>query len=344
MFKVFCVNNIMCLTTDMWTSRAGNGYISLTTHSVLPTFEMTNLIPGEHDHTHIAEALQSATEEWGIDLPVIVTAFVTYNGCNIVKCIEDDLHILRVPCAGHALNLGVQAALKEPRLTTILARCRKTVQHFNKSRLDSEDLTAKQDLLGVPKHKLTQKVTTRWNLTHDMIIRLCKQQPAIVAVLNHRRDLLHLECSSQEWRVLEDLADLLSPFKQASEYLSGEKYLIISAVSPLLSAIKEKIEPSENDLPIIREVKKKLAADLDKRYNSPDLVRVLNVSSYLDPRFKMLSHLPDETREECAVEVKRLVLKLMCFDDVDITERGISSYKYSSPSSKQQTLIHCRNC
>ena len=161
----------MCLTTDMWTSHAGNEYISLTTLSVLPTFEMMNKnlmtrhIPGEHDHTHIAEALQSAAEEWGIVLPVIVTAFVTDNGSNIVKSI----HILRAPCAGHTLNLGVQAALKEPRLTTILARCRKIVQHFNKSHLDSEDLATKQDLLGVPKHKLTQEVTTRWNSTHDMI-------------------------------------------------------------------------------------------------------------------------------------------------------------------------------
>ena len=74
---------------------------------------------------------------------------------------------------------------------------------------------------------------------HDMIIRLCEQQPALVAVLNRTRDLLHLECSSQEWRVLEDLADLLSPFKQASEYLSGELYPTISAVGPLLSAIRQ---------------------------------------------------------------------------------------------------------
>ena len=87
-----------------------------------------------------------------------------------------------------------------------------------------------------------------------MIIRLCEQQPAIVAVLNCRRDLLHLQSSSQEWRVLEDLADLLSPFKQASKYLSGEKYPTISAVGPLLSAITAKIEHSQNDLPTIREV------------------------------------------------------------------------------------------
>ena len=59
-----------------------------------------------------------------------------------------------------------------------------------------------------------------------------------------------------------------------------KKYPTISAVGPLLSGIKAKIETSHNDLPIIREVKKILAADLDKRYNNPDIVSLLNVSSY----------------------------------------------------------------
>jgi len=89
-----------------------------------------------------------------------------------------------------------------------------------------------------------------------------------------------------------------------------------------------------------------LAADLDRKYNSPDVVRVLSVSSYLDPRFKTLAHLPDETREACAVEVKRFVLEVTCSDDVDITERGISSDEDTSPSTskRQKTHLHCRNC
>ena len=81
---------------------------------------------------------------------------------------------------GHTLNLGVQAALKEPHLTIILARCRKIVQHFNKSCLDSEQAGS----IWSSYTQLTHEVTTRLNLTHDIIIiRMCEQQPAIVAVL-----------------------------------------------------------------------------------------------------------------------------------------------------------------
>ena len=70
-----------------------------------------------------------------------------------------------------------------------------------------------------------------------MILRLCEQQLAIAAVLYRRCDLLHLECSPLEWQILEDVADVLQPFKIAIEYLSGEKYPTISALGPLLAEI-----------------------------------------------------------------------------------------------------------
>ena len=75
------------LTTDMWTSHAGNGYISLTCHCVLPDFKLfhKNLqkrhLPDVHDHVHITKALESAAEECGIELSTVV-AFVTDNGSN----------------------------------------------------------------------------------------------------------------------------------------------------------------------------------------------------------------------------------------------------------------------
>ena len=57
----------------------------------------------------------------------------------------------------------------------------------------------------VPKHKLINDVTTRWNSTYDMIQRVCKQQLAISGVLLQCRDLMHLEMLSNEWRILEDV-------------------------------------------------------------------------------------------------------------------------------------------
>ena len=116
-----------------------------------------------------------------------------------------------------------------------------------------------------------------------MILWLCEQQPAIAAVLRRRRDLLHLECSPSEWRILEDVAELLKPFKVATEYLSGEKYPTISALGPLLAEIRAKVEFTEGDTPTVRKVKKVLATDMHTRFQDRRVTEVLNISSLLDP-------------------------------------------------------------
>ena len=82
--------------------------------------------------------------------------------------------LIMIPCAGHTLNLSVQHGLAVPELSTTLARCRKIVEHLNRSRIHNEELKAKQKQLEIPQHNLIQEVVTRWNSTFDMISRLCR--------------------------------------------------------------------------------------------------------------------------------------------------------------------------
>lgn len=123
-----------------------------------------------------------------------------------------------------------------------------------------------------------------------MILQLCEQQPAIAAV--------HLECSPLEWQILEDVAEFLQPFKVATEYLSGEKYPMISVLGPLLAEILAKVEFTEDDTPTLREVKKVLATDMHIRYQDRRVTEALHISSFLDPRFKMLAILTKDVQEK----------------------------------------------
>ena len=128
-----------------------------------------------------------------------------------------------------------------------------------------------------------------------MIKRICEQQPAIQAVLHRRRDLVHVEISSGEWRILEDIADLPEPYKDATTYLSSESYPTISALGPLFTKIRSKLSPSESDSTAVWQFKNALAIDTDKRYQDPNVS--LNKASFLDPRFKSLAHLPATSQE-----------------------------------------------
>ena len=70
-----------------------------------------------------------------------------------------------------------------------------------------------------------------------MIERLCEQQAVVAAVHHNHRDLLHLEHSPAEWRLLEDLCKVLEPFKDATTSLSASKYPTLSVLGPMLHKI-----------------------------------------------------------------------------------------------------------
>ena len=167
--------DFMCCTTDMWTSRSGAGYLSLTCHFITANFEIcyknlqTHHFPGSHDFRNICAALSSSAMDWCIDIDKQVVAFTTDSGSNIVKAL-DDMHILRLACAGHTLNLAVQKALKVSQVVSAIGRCRKLVAHFHRSRLGNEELIKKQSMFpDVPSHKLIQVCKLQWYFSNILL-------------------------------------------------------------------------------------------------------------------------------------------------------------------------------
>ena len=210
----------LCCTTDMWSSRTGDGYISLTCHFITPEFKMcchnlqTDHFPGVHDFNTISRALTMAAEEWCINLDKQVVAFTTDSGSNIVKAL-DHMNVLQLACAGHTLNLAVQKALQIHKLSIPIARCRKLVTHFHKSRVDGDEFKKKQSMFpDVPKHKLINHVTTRWNSTYDMVQRVCEQQLAISGVLLQHRGLMNGIFWKTFYNFLDPLKLLHSTFQE----------------------------------------------------------------------------------------------------------------------------------
>ena len=72
-----------------------------------------NNFPRTHDRFNIADILQKLAGTWHIDLGEQVSCFTADNGSNTVKSLKDDLNKIHIPCAGHTLNLSVEAGLKE---------------------------------------------------------------------------------------------------------------------------------------------------------------------------------------------------------------------------------------
>lgn len=240
--------NKIALTTDAWTSVATEAYLGITCHFISDGWELTSFclttMPLEERHTgpNIAAWVEQAVERFEIPTSKIV-AVVHDNGSNVVlaaNILQEKNGWVSVRCAGHTLQLVINHALKNPQISKALGASRSLVEHFKRSELAASDLKLKQKQMGTPEHKLVQDVSTRWNSTYHMISRLLEQRWPVTAALSDpatQRGKQYLDLKSDQWTLLEELAQALQAFECATVYLSGESYVTVSALPPLVKGL-----------------------------------------------------------------------------------------------------------
>ena len=87
--------------------------------------------------------------------------------------------------------------------------------------------------------------------------------------------------------ILECFNATLAPLKEFTGILSGSKYVTISAVKPILHRLSVvELACKEDDLPQTCQLKEEILQRLKARYDENDLSRLLNVATFLDPRYK----------------------------------------------------------
>lgn len=93
---------------------------------------------------------------------------------------------------------------------------------------------------------------------NDMICRASEQQAAVAAVIFEKK-MSHLELSTSEWSVIEQLKDTLKPFKIATQALSTDAYPTASAVLPLQHVMLSQLTtPDATQRAAIKEMKGRL--------------------------------------------------------------------------------------
>lgn len=74
-----------------------------------------------------------------------------------------------------------------------------------------------------------------------MIERLLEQEEAVRLVLSSDRKTSHLLLTWQDVEVLQSIDKALSPLSSLTDLLSGEDYVTVSAVLPLIDLIVTKL-------------------------------------------------------------------------------------------------------
>ena len=103
------------ITTDCWTSRQTEGYMTVTAHFINTQWQLrsrvlsTALVEGSHIAQKLASAMQKVFQAWGINEKV--ETITTDNAANVKAAVEL-LQVRQQPCFAHTLNLAVKDAIR----------------------------------------------------------------------------------------------------------------------------------------------------------------------------------------------------------------------------------------
>ena len=131
-------------------------------------------------------------------------------------------------------------------------------------------------------------VVTRWGSTYEMVSRILEQQQALSSVLVEDRKNRHRMLADTELSVLEVIVEVLKPLSYLTDALSGEKQITAFAALPVLKHVRSSSAPNESGSRLVEEMKAIIIilSDLEHRYSSPEVLKLLSIASFLDPRFK----------------------------------------------------------
>ncbi|XP_072400484.1 zinc finger BED domain-containing protein 4-like [Diabrotica undecimpunctata] len=279
----------VCITTDCWTSANNESFIAITGHFIDDKFQMRSILlecdlfEGSHTGTNLSKTLIDVANSWGLQKKVILA--VSDNAANIKKAIANT-GWEHFGCFAHTLNLTVQDALKLAQ--GILIKVKTIVAHFKRSNKAIKMLFDTQIKNGVNiPLKVIQDVPTRWNSTYHIVERFVDLEKSLRSTLGLLDDSLPT-ISGEEWTILKELCQILEPFADATNCVSGENYMSASLVIVLTRGLLNVCDDLsvENFNEQSKDVLNCLRKGLLSRLGNVEYSDTLAICTLLDPRFK----------------------------------------------------------
>ena len=288
-----CIDPVpyLAFTTDCWTSRAVNSFLSLTAHYIDSDCNRhllvldTIFVSERHTAQNLLSKIMAMLEAWEIERKR-VSCFVRDNAANITAATrEGGFH--HIGCVDHTLQLAINDSLKSSEVTEILKSARAIVGHFNRSTVARQLLDSVQTQLQLPRHiyKLMQECSTRWNSTYYMLQRLQEQKRAVTTTLPETN--CSIELTMVQWTTIDHIVAMLRPFEEFSrefERADVSVSLVIPAIRLLRQHVSQPLTEGENATSM--EIRMNLQSSLNTRFSGMETWKLHSMPTLLDPRFK----------------------------------------------------------
>ena len=251
----------VCFTTDMWTSREGDCFISLTIHFVSKEFKLLRFVPfcshfvEKHTGRNIKLRLDEMLESLGL-LELPVKKFVVNDNAANAKCaIRLSDRLCQYLCKIHTLQLAINDTLSKGvclsvGCKSVVVKAQEIAKYIKKVNIAKPQV---KEACSATKIKYTSAkipCPTRWNTRLTNMKSVQKLKPA----LNHlsNEDVTGVWKSKNldpaEWKVLDGMVEVLEFPLGTTKCLEAEETPTIHLVIPKLYLLKTQLTRFSNNL------------------------------------------------------------------------------------------------
>jgi hypothetical protein len=146
-------------------------------------------------------------------------------------------------------------------------------------------------------------VSTRWNSTFDMLQSLAQMRKPLDIMRSHEAsnaNTKHQFLTDQQWDTIFALLDVLQPFKDTTEDISGQEYPTLGYAFVAFDALVQHCQDiyEESPSPLIKNLASTLKANVETRLRNLRQTNgaIGDMSMVVDPRFR-LHYIHDASRK-----------------------------------------------
>ncbi|KAL0281371.1 UNVERIFIED_CONTAM: hypothetical protein PYX00_002376 [Menopon gallinae] len=299
------INNQVFLTISVYYQNANNTaeYKVLSTVHVSPTTDSTSW-------EHIFDSILS---EWNLDFSKITAITFATNREEILAALFNKGYTL-VPCLEHTIKECTRLCFEQDVIKEVVCKVRGIISTIFRTPNAWDSLLIQESTTEIEGNLQLDNENFLMS-TLNMIEQFVARRSIIENILQEHIEFPMkngLELLESEWELLQDVINVLEPFKVTLMTLSEEKIPLISLLKPLLwQVINNKLNVKDTDSVTLLSLKKIIVDHLRFRYNDEQISTLLQIATMLDPRFKLLPYSSEEEKNSTGDIIKEMLTKII---------------------------------